>query len=199
MLPEEFYWRQPDVVALDLLGKVVVRRAGAELTVSCRLVEVEAYFGECDPASRASWGPKGRIARSLRGPAGRLLVYPVHTRWMVNVVAHEPGMAGAVLFRSCIPLGGVEVMTVNRGLGGLRGGVPWRRLTYGPGRLSEALGIDGSLDGVPVFVEGSPVALVDDGYRPRRVERTGRVGVREDLELPLRFVDPDAMKVSRPT
>ena len=184
ILREGFYMRQPDRVALDLLGKVIVRRhKGARL--ACRLVEVEAYFGSCDPASRASWGPRGRVARALRGPVGRLLVYPVHKRLMVNVVAHAEGLSGAVLFRSCYPLRGVDVMAVNRGVNS----GDWRLITMGPGRLSQALAITRELDGVEVFRAESPLVIVDDGYKPSRVARGPRVGVREDLEIPLRFVD----------
>lgn len=186
VLGRGFYERQPDVVAEGLVGKLLVRILGGR-RVSCRLVEVEAYFGECDPASRASWGPRGRVARALRGPVGRLLVYPVHNKWMVNVVAHAAGMSGAVLFRSCYPVEGLDLMAANRGVDG----GDWRRVSMGPGRLSQALAIDGGLDGVEVYIAGAPLVIVDDGYRPRAVARTGRIGVREDLEVPLRFVDPD--------
>ncbi|MCE4613811.1 MAG: DNA-3-methyladenine glycosylase [Desulfurococcales archaeon] len=184
ILGEGFYARQPDVVAVDLLGKVVRRRLGRE-ALECRLVEVEAYFGACDPASRASRGPNGRIARRLRGPVGRLLVYPVHNKWMVNVVAHEEGMSGAVLFRSCYPVRGLDVMRVNRGVNTS----DWRLVSMGPGRLSQALGIGREHDGLEAYKDGSPITIVDDGYRPESVRRTGRIGVREDLELPLRFID----------
>ncbi len=184
-LDRSFYSRQPDVVAPELLGKLIVRRLG-EALLACRLVEAEAYFGECDPASRASRGPGGRIARALRGPVGVLLVYPVHNRWMVNVVAHEQGMSGAVLFRSCYPVEGMELMAVNRGVNA----VDWRLISMGPGRLSQALAITGEDDGLPVYDPSSSIAIVDDGYRPARVERGPRIGVSEDLELPLRFVDP---------
>ena len=184
VLERGFYARQPDVVAASLLGKIVRRKLGGTV-LECRLVEVEAYFGACDPASRASKGPGGRIARSLRGPVGRLLVYPVHNKWMVNVVAHAEGMSGAVLFRSCYPLRGFDVMASNRGVNT----GDWRLVSMGPGRLSQALGISREHDGLKVYRAGSPITIVDDGYRPRGVRRTGRVGVREDLELPLRFVD----------
>ena len=182
----EFYSRQPDIVAPDLLGALIVRRL-PHATLACRIVEVEAYFGACDPASRARRGPRGRIARALAGPVGVLLVYGVHAKWMVNIVAHEPGMSGAVLLRSCKPVRGVEAMARARGLREVPG--DWRLLSAGPGRLSQALMLDRRLDGKPVYRRDSPVYVCTDGYRPRGVVRSWRVGVSEDLEIPLRFVD----------
>jgi len=90
-------------------------------------------------------------------------------------------MAGAVLIRACEPLW-------SSGIG--------ERATSGPGRLTRALGVDKSLDGVPVYQEGSPIR-VESGWRPRRIARSHRVGVSEDLEIQLRFYDADSIYVSR--
>ncbi len=168
LLPRSFYERPADVVAVEMLGKVLKAhgRAGVRL---CRISEVEAYFGPCDPASRARRGRRGRIARALHGPPGLSLVYGMHRQWLLNIVAHPSWMAGAVLIRSCIPMEPVE-------------GDP-----RGPGRLTRYMGIDRGMDGLPVYDPGSPLQVLDDGYKPSRVFRGSRIGVREDLELPLRF------------
>ncbi|MEM0079731.1 MAG: DNA-3-methyladenine glycosylase [Nitrososphaerota archaeon] len=55
ILPRSFYERDPACVARDLLGNVLVRRLG-EVELSGRIVEVEAYYGEDDPASKAYGG-----------------------------------------------------------------------------------------------------------------------------------------------
>jgi DNA-3-methyladenine glycosylase len=57
MLPKDFYERDPAAVAKDLLGKVLVRKLNSE-TLSGRIVETEAYYGENDPASKAYKGKK---------------------------------------------------------------------------------------------------------------------------------------------
>ena len=49
-LAREFYDRDPRRVSRELLGKVLVRRKGRQLRAA-RIVEVEAYLGENDPAA----------------------------------------------------------------------------------------------------------------------------------------------------
>ena len=53
ILPRAFYDRDPPIVARNLLGKVLVRRGGKRL-LEGRIVEVEAYLGEGDPAAHAA-------------------------------------------------------------------------------------------------------------------------------------------------
>ncbi|GBF08289.1 putative 3-methyladenine DNA glycosylase [Aeropyrum pernix] len=171
LLPKSFYYRQPDVVARELLGKILVSCASGAC-MRCMVTEAEAYFGECDPASRARKG-RGRIWRALYGEPGRALVYGMHRQWLLNIVAHSEGMAGAVLLRSCQPL------------------EPHRLdpPPVGPGRLARALSIDRDVDGAPVYDLGSPLTLWEnpEAVEGFRIACSGRVGVSEDLELPLRF------------
>jgi DNA-3-methyladenine glycosylase len=91
---------------------------------------------------------------------------------MLNIVAHTPGSIGAVLIRACEPLR-------------LLNNIPPK----GPGRLSRALGIDKSLDGVPVYRKESPLTVHDSGIlvRGSMISRSKRVGLKEDLEEPMRF------------
>jgi DNA-3-methyladenine glycosylase len=69
----------------------------------------------------------------------------------------------------------------------------------GPGRLTKALGIDGSFDGRPA-TRAAGLWFEASGIRvpPRRIERTPRVGVDyagEWAEKPLRFVvDPAELR-----
>lgn len=171
ILPLSFYQRPADIVALDLLGKVLEASPGPE-TRRCRIMETEAYFGPCDPASRARRGRRGRIAKALHGPQGLTLVYGMHRQWLLNIVAHPGWMAGAVLLRSCQPI------------------QPPHGNPRGPGRLTRYMGIDKSMDSKPVYTPTSPVRVLDDGYRPPEVRRSRRIGVSEDLELPLRYYIP---------
>jgi DNA-3-methyladenine glycosylase len=55
ILPTSFYEREPDIVAKELLGKILVRKMNASL-LSGKIVETEAYYGEKDPASKAYKG-----------------------------------------------------------------------------------------------------------------------------------------------
>ncbi|MEM2250376.1 MAG: DNA-3-methyladenine glycosylase, partial [Candidatus Bathyarchaeia archaeon] len=56
-LPKSFYERDPGTVARELLGKVLARRLDSQ-TLSGKIVETEAYYGEKDPASKAYEGRK---------------------------------------------------------------------------------------------------------------------------------------------
>ncbi|MEM2127990.1 MAG: DNA-3-methyladenine glycosylase, partial [Candidatus Bathyarchaeia archaeon] len=65
----------------------LVRRLDEDL-LGGLLVEVEAYYGAEDPASRALRGLK-RFNRMMWMEPGRAFIYNVHRYWMFNVVAHE--------------------------------------------------------------------------------------------------------------
>ncbi len=184
VLSKEFYCRRPDIVARDLLGKLLVRDIDGE-RLSGIIVEVEAYFGSEDPASRARKG--GDLRRTLYGECGLALVYGIHTHWMLNVVAHEDGAGGAVLFRAIEPVEGMEHMVRFRGLGSLSNA---KLLTSGPGRLTRALRVDKSFHKTPMYVRKTNGLWVEDvGLRVSDddVMRDFRVGVTEDLDEPFRF------------
>jgi DNA-3-methyladenine glycosylase len=96
----------------------------------------------------------------------------------LNVVCGPEGEAAAVLIRALQPLEGLDLMRHARGLmadGGCGGAAPGgdARLTAGPARLCQALGIDRSLDGLDL--------LSDDRLRlvgPPRGEVRLEVGER---------------------
>ncbi|MBS7638429.1 DNA-3-methyladenine glycosylase [Candidatus Bathyarchaeota archaeon] len=178
ILDGRFYCRDPSLVALGLLGKQLVRRLDENL-LGGLIVEVEAYYGAEDPASRAFRGLKS-FNRMMWMEPGRAFIYNVHRYWMFNVVAHEPGEVGAVLVRAIEPLYGVDVMMKNRPVKNIRD------LTSGPGRLSEALAIDKRLNGAYLTGEDSEIFILDNNLR-MEVETSHRIGVRRDLEKELRF------------
>ena len=67
-LARAFYARDPRRVARELLGKVLVRKHGRS-PLTARIVEVEAYLGENDPASHSAAGNTARTS-VLFGPPG---------------------------------------------------------------------------------------------------------------------------------
>src|SRR5215470_9086355 len=140
ILTREFYDRDPRAVSRDLLGKVLVRRDRRKLRQG-RIVEVEAYLGEGDPAAHAA---AGRTSRNevLFGPPGHAYVYFIYgNHWCFNVSCLPDGIAGGVLFRALEPVAGMDLMARARALGdlNLESVRDLRKLTSGPGRLSEAL------------------------------------------------------------
>lgn len=184
-------WLSRDAVAVarDLLGCRLRSSVGAR-TVTGVIVETEAYLGPADPASHAATrtGITDRN-RLMFGPAGRLYVYRIYgMHWCLNVVTGEEGRGQAVLIRGLEPLSGVPVMEERR-----EGRMP---LAAGPGRLSQALGADGSLHGHDLA--RAPLELLHGwGVDEGRVETTGRVGVSQAPEWPLRFLVRGSPGVSR--
>jgi DNA-3-methyladenine glycosylase len=187
-LPRRFYARDARVVAPALLGKLLVVADGRVL----RIVEVEAYLGEADPASHAF---RGRTARNaaMFGPPGHLYVYFTYgMHWCANVVCGDEGTAEAVLLRAGSPVAGTELMQAARGG---RGGTD---LASGPAKLCQAMGIDRALDGADLVAEGSGIGVHDDGVRPpRRPGRSTRVGIREGRDHEWRYWVPGDPNVSR--
>jgi DNA-3-methyladenine glycosylase len=188
VLTKRFYARDTAEVARDLLGKKLVRRLGGD-SLEALIVETEAYYGVDDPASRASRGRK-RYNAVMFGEPGRLFVYNVHRYWMLNFVAHEPGKVGAVLIRAIEPTRGIEAMRASRLVN------EDTDLTTGPGKLTMALNVDRSLNGLPVTDETHIVHVLDNRL-DFEIGRSNRIGVTKDLSEELRFYVKGNKFVSR--
>ncbi|MDA8317905.1 MAG: DNA-3-methyladenine glycosylase [Actinomycetota bacterium] len=176
----------PLEVAPFLLGKLLVHGRR-----EARIVEVEAYRGESDPASHAY---RGRTARNatMFGRAGLLYVYFTYgMHWCANVVCGEQGAAGAVLLRALEPVAGLEEMTAARAARRRPGSALRERdLCRGPGNLTVALGITKQHDGVDLCDPASPVRLLDDGapvVEAGRVASGPRVGIKRAIDVEWRF------------
>jgi DNA-3-methyladenine glycosylase len=147
---------------------------------------VEAYRGTDDPASHAFGGPTPRAA-IMFGPPGRLYVYRSYgMHWCANVVAHAPGVAGAVLLRAAEPIAGLDAIRAARPAARTD-----RELLAGPGRLCAGLGIEIAHLGLDVAASRSGVRVLDDGTAPpERAEVGPRVGISKAVSEPLRFSVP---------
>ncbi len=162
-LARAFFARDPRRVARELLGKLLIRQAPARLTA--RIVEVEAYLGENDPAAHSFAGKTARNA-VLFGPPGYAYVYFIYgNHYCLNVSCEPDGQAGGVLFRAVEPLSGIEEMVRARNVE-IRGPKDLPKLTSGPGRLAEAFGVTRTRDnGCDLTSASSNLWLGDDGYR----------------------------------
>jgi DNA-3-methyladenine glycosylase len=169
-LPRSFFARPAEEVAPDLLGRVVVRVFADGSRAAARIVEVEAY-GPNDPASHAF---RGRTARNavMFGPPGHLYVYFTYgMHHCMNAVTGRDGEGAAVLLRAAEPVEGADAMVARRA----RQRLP--DLCSGPGRLTQAFGVDRRHDGEDL-VAGAEI-WVEDGPRPEAVATGSRVGVHE--------------------
>ncbi|MFW6110680.1 MAG: DNA-3-methyladenine glycosylase [Thermoproteota archaeon] len=188
ILTQDFYIRNPELVAQDLLGNKLVRR-WEERSLEAIIVETEAYYGLDDPASRAYHGIKNYNKGMWEEP-GRTFIYNVHKYWMFNVVAHPPKKIGAVLIRALEPLRGTDAMKKNRPVENVF------NLTSGPGKLTIALSIDKSLNGIPVTSSKSAITIARHTME-FEMGSSHRIGVKEDLDRPLRFYIKNNNFVSR--
>lgn len=186
-LSKNFYERDPVQVAKDLLGKRVVRNINGKRMIG-KIVETEAYYGKEDPASRASTTPK--MAQPMWGNAGETFIYMVHNNWLFNVVTGKKGIPSAILVRAVEPLEGIELMKSHRNKEGFD-------ISNGPGKLTNALQINKSHNGLKVYSEGD-IKIIDSlDKNPLTLSASHRVGVKRDLEQPLRFYIQDNKWVSK--
>lgn len=172
-----FLLEPADQVAPLLLGWHLRSMVGSVLT-EVTLTEVEAYAPD-DPASHAFNGIRPRNA-AMFGPPGTLYVYRSYgIHWCANVVVGDEDTGAAVLVRSGTAVAGIEYMVDRR-----------RResdLLNGPGKLTQALGIDLSHNGIDLFNAHSPIRLIP-GDAPGAIQATARVGISKAIDRPWRFV-----------
>jgi DNA-3-methyladenine glycosylase len=173
-------------VARDLLGCVVVRGDASGM-----VVETEAYH-ESEPACHAHIGRTARTV-TLFGPPGRAYVYRsygIHA--MLNVVCEPEGIGAAVLIRALHPVSGIELMCERRGRP-----LP-ADLCSGPGKLTQALGIEFSDNGTEVSRGPVVVCAPAAGWEPVVPAVGVRIGITKAAELPWRFALPGHPAMSRP-
>jgi DNA-3-methyladenine glycosylase len=184
-LPRSFFNRDPRVVSPELLGKILIRREGRQRLIA-RVVEVEAYLGTDDPAAHSAAGRTLRNA-VLFGPPGIAYIYFIYgNHYCLNISCLPDGIAGGILFRALEPLTGLAAMARNRDLD--PGAAP-RLLTSGPGRLAEAFAITRQRDnGKHLTSAKSDLYLADDGFQPKKIIATTRIGITKAAHLPLRYL-----------
>lgn len=194
ILPRGFYLHPPDIVARQLLGKLLVRRYEGRRLVG-RIVELEAYFGLDDPAAHAFVGKTARNA-VLFGPPGFAYVYFIYgMHFCLNISCEPEGHAGSLLLRALEPVEGIETMARLRGLAP---DANPRLLASGPGRLCQALGITREThNGIDVTSARSGLHVEDDGFVPGEIAASPRVGITKAAERPLRFLLAGNRFVSR--
>jgi len=178
-LRRRFFARSVHEVAPELVGATLLV-AG----VGGKIVEVEAYDHE-DPAAHSFGGRTSRNA-SMFGPPGHAYVYRSYgVHWCLNFVC-ETG--SAVLVRAIEPTSGLETMAARRGT------TEPRLLAAGPGRLTQALGLTGEHDGLPL--DRPPFELHARG--DIEVAVGPRIGITKAAELPWRYAEAGSPFLSRP-
>jgi len=178
-LPRDFYRRHPALVAPELLNKILLRDDGR----AARIVEVEAYAGSEDPAAHSFRGMTARNA-TMFGEPGHLYVYFTYgMHWGSNTVCGDVGEGMGVLLRAAEPLHGIDAMRQLRPAARRD-----RDLASGPGKLSQAFGITGTLDGADLVAGNAGIAIVSDGTPPPQEPVVGpRIGISRAVDFPWRW------------
>ena len=182
-LPSTFYDRDPALVARELLGMCLVVCEADGTEHRARIVETEAYLGPHDPACHAVAG-RTRRTEHLHGPPGHAYVYRIYgMHWCLNAVTLPDGVGAAVLLRAVEPIGALAVLRARR--------VAARRdrdLTNGPGKLCDAYGITGALDGTSL--QRGPLRITRGTMVASSLVRVSpRIGITRAADWPLRFFE----------
>jgi DNA-3-methyladenine glycosylase len=192
-LPLSFFRRPADVVAPELIGcSLVVTRprrssAPAPLRLCAIITEVEAYLGTTDPASHAWKGRRVPYCENLYAPPGTWYVYLSYgVNWCANLTTLGKDPAHAVLLRGVLAADEETRRTFRR----RRGPKPAERnLSDGPGKMTQALGIDVSLDGVKMVGSWAEVFAGNGILNTQHtIRNTPRIGLTRAIDWPMRWL-----------
>jgi DNA-3-methyladenine glycosylase len=185
-LKKEYYLERNVVkLAKDLLGKVLVTKSGNMIT-SGIITETEAYNGIVDKASHAFGGRRTNRTEVMFSEGGTSYVYLCYgIHYLFNVVTNVRDTPHAILIRAIQPLQGKDIILRRRGLAKAD-----KKLCVGPGKVTQALGIDLKQNGLDLT--GNSIWIEDIGIKikPKDILVGPRIGVDyagEDAKLPYRF------------
>lgn len=181
ILLRSFYNRPTLTVARELIGARLVRISNGKKLVGL-IVETEAYISEKDLACHAKAGLTTRTAPMYGKPGHAYVYFTYGNHWMLNAVTEREGFPAAVLIRAIQPLEGIEVMIKRRD----------GRDTFGPGKLTQALGIGRRENTADLTDPASPLRIEAGVRVPNRfVTKSPRVGLNNTpepwLSKPWRF------------
>jgi len=186
-LDRDFYLQPTLEVAQNLIGKYLVYNNKGQI-ISVRLVEVEAYIGEDDPACHASVGKTARN-EIMYGIGGYSYIYFIYGMYFcLNIVTERERFPAAILIRGAEPIEGIEIMMNNYPTA--KNG----RYTDGPGKLCKALGLTREKNGLDLT--GDSLYLENRGYNVKNIKRTTRIGIKKGTKRKWRFFDSDSESVS---
>jgi len=156
-LTREFYSRDTQIVAQELLGKYIVFAKNGTEKIG-KIVEVEAYLGSHDLACHSAKGMTERT-KIMFGPAGYAYVYLIYGMYhCLNVVTENEGQGSAILIRALEPIKNISMRT------------------QGPGLLCKALDINKNYNGHDL--NSSDFYLANDTVsEPFRIIKKPRIGV----------------------
>jgi DNA-3-methyladenine glycosylase len=192
------FLEQKDTVRLarELVGHFLVHWIEGK-AVGGKIVETEAYQAPHDPACHAHLNRRTKrteIMFSKGGHAYIYLCYGIHH--LFNIVSGPESYAHAVLIRALEPIWGRDFMDENRKIKSTQ------NLTNGPGKLTQALGIDRTLNESYLLAQSSPLQLFQPPTPLSADELmvSKRIGIDyagDAKEWPWRFYEKQSLYVSK--
>ncbi|MBR1729893.1 MAG: DNA-3-methyladenine glycosylase [Selenomonadaceae bacterium] len=181
-LERKFYQRSALIVAKELLGKKIICRTD-EGTTGGIIIETEAYMGAIDPAAHSYKNRRTNRTEAMFSDGGHAYIYLIYgIYYCFNVVANVVDVPEAVLIRALKPIEGIEIMKRRRN------NQLEKNLCSGPGKLTQALGIDKTFNNIDLCGEKIFIETTDFEFE---IETTKRINIDyagEAANYPYRFV-----------
>ena len=185
-LGADYFCGTPTTCARGLIGAVFEWGGCAG-----RIVETEAYAVDGDEACHTASRPSARAFMAAHGPGTAYVYLNYGVHWLFNVLVKGGGEEGFVLFRALEPVDGIATMAARRPKCRKQ-----RDFCSGPGKLTRALGIDGTAHGCSFLNQA------ETGIRQKTtisaVMAGPRIGISRAQERPWRFFAPESPCLSAP-
>ncbi|MDZ4290096.1 MAG: DNA-3-methyladenine glycosylase [Prosthecobacter sp.] len=184
-----FFQRDPVTCAQELIGCELVWNDCTGI-----IVETEAYAALGDEACHTFARPSARAFIASHAPGAAYVYFNYGMYWLFNVLVKGGSEDGFVLIRALEPVRGIDLMEQRR-FPGKSGPVPAKSLCSGPGKLTIAMGIDGTDHGRDLC-QDRKVGFHRNGATPASWVSDGRVGISKAAHFPWRFLAPESAFVS---
>jgi len=149
-----------------------------------RIVEVEAYLGEQDPASHTFRGRTRRNAVMFR-EGGHLYVYFTYGKhFCSNVVAGKEGVGHAVLLRALEPVEGMPLMARRRNMPA----AIVKELCSGPAKICQTFALTKKHNGEDLCGGDIWVEQRDPPVKRGQIGASRRIGISRGKDFAWRFV-----------
>ena len=190
-LSRDFYLRDVNIIARDLIGKILVHETKEGIT-SGIIVETEAYRGPDDKASHTynnKRTARTEIQYKQGGFAYIYLIYGLY--YCFNVTVNSENKPEAVLIRALEPLEGISIMMTRRRTQRIK------NLCNGPGKLCDALAINQSSYGADLCGNSLYIRNDEKFYDVMTSPRINIDYSQEYKFLPWRYFAADNIYVSK--
>jgi DNA-3-methyladenine glycosylase len=187
----DFFKKDTIKVSKELLGKVIVRKIDNKTCLAGKIVEVEAYIGEHDPACHAFQKVSGRSS-VLYEEGGTIYVYFIYGNYYCfNIVTENKGIGCAILIRAVEPIEGIDIMREFR---------PKIKnihdLTNGPSKFCIAFDIDKKFNNQKLSENG--IFVSDSQIKEKfEIKTSKRIGIVKGADFQYRFFIKDNPYVTK--